>query len=48
MTAGEILSMMIKKETEGEDIAELKEEFREQSVKQLGGYCSEFRFDDED
>ena len=48
MTAGEILAMMMKKETEGEDITELKKEFREQSVKQLGGYCSEFHFDDED
>lgn len=35
-TAGAILAEMMRHEIAGEDVTELKQEFREQSAKQLG------------
>lgn len=45
-TAGELLAKMMLARESGEDTTDIQKDFEEQSKKQLGGYCSEFSFEE--
>lgn len=43
-TAGELLAKMMLARENGEDTTEIQKDFKEQSKRQLSGYCNELSF----